>query len=245
MRRKLVLSALVGLFWVNPQPVSADPIVLFFSRATQAGAQVGGTFTEDIDRNADVLMSTASTVVGASSASAASTFTSSLAPDNRSLSGAGVSTASVTVPTGSAVAYGSGQTHFDFLIDQPHTYSFVGAFADGVTGHSVWEATLFDEFSILFDFREQSATARSNTGTLLPGRYVFVVLGRATAGCGFGAESDCTSNEALTSFSFDFRLSPATEAPAVPEPASMILFSTGLAGVVAVRRRQRKLRDED
>jgi hypothetical protein len=37
--------------------VSADPIVIFASRTTVAGAQVGGTFTEDIDRNADILIS--------------------------------------------------------------------------------------------------------------------------------------------------------------------------------------------
>jgi hypothetical protein len=237
MRRKLALLALVGLFWVTPQPVSADPVVLFFSRTTIAGAQVGGTFTEDIDSNADVLTSSASTGVGAASAGAASTFTSILAPDSRSLSGAGVAQASVTAPEGSAVAYGSGQTHFDFLIDQPHTYTFVGAFATGVTGYSVWETYLIDRTSRFFEFREDSAVARSSTGTLLPGRYVLVVLGRATAGCGFGGESDCTSNQAFTSFSFDFQLSPETEAPAVPEPASMILLGTGLAGVFATRRR--------
>ena len=90
MRSNFLVWGLAGLFWVAPEPVLADPILSFFSRTATAGAQVGGIFTEHIDRNADVLGATASAAQGLNEASAESTFVSQLTSNNQLLSGYGV-----------------------------------------------------------------------------------------------------------------------------------------------------------
>lgn len=241
MRRMLVLWAVVPLFWALPQPASADPLVLRYFASTSAGAQVGGSFEEDLDSSARDLTSQSSMIVGDSSAVAQATFINALAPDFQSLFLSGLAVSSVTAPTGSAVAYAQGAAALHFVLDQPYTYSFSGSFI-GLGGFNVLEASLVDvsdpSSSAIFNYRELSSTALSSTGTLLPGLYDFFLVGRATAGCGFGAVPECTSEEARNFFNFEFQLSPQEPAP-VPEPATMILLGSGLVGVFAARRRQR------
>ena len=239
MRRMVVIAAFVGFFWATPQSVSADPIVLVFNRTTIAGAQVGGTFTEDIDRNADVLISSAAVDVSDGTASAESIFIST-APQssgNWLLAGDGQLNNSINAQTGSAVAYSSGSMFATFSIDQPYRYSFLGGIGESPFGFDVFEATLSTSGTPIFDYRLESAGFQEDGGMLLPGTYDFFVLGRTTVGCGFSSGEDCTFQQAVASFSFRLQLS-AQEAPAVPEPGTMILLGSGLAGVLAARRRQ-------
>ena len=242
MGKQFILSAIVFASSVIPSPAGADPVVLFFSRAAIAGAQVGGTFAEDIQRNADVLSASASASDGVNSAGASASFTSQLTANNQLFQGSGLATAVAERTTGSAVGYGSGQGLLEFVLNEPYEYAFSGSFAHATTGFSVWEASLLNRstpgFNPVFDYREEGARARTAAGLLMPGRYQFSVLGRASAGCGFGGGSDCAFQEGLTSFSFNFRLSAEDDTPVVPEPATIVLLGSGLAGIIAARRRR-------
>lgn len=239
MRRMFLGAALLGVFWANPSPVSAEPIVIFASRTSLAGAQVGGTFTEDIDRNADVLISGASVADEQNAATAEAVFISTLpsGPDTWLASGRGTLNNSITASTGSAVAYSSGSLFLTFSIDEPYRYSFFAGLGRSEVGVQVVEATLFTGGTSIFDYRLEDAGFQQAGGILLPGQYDFFFVGRTTVGCGFSGPEDCTFLQAIGSIAFDLELS-AQDAPIVPEPGTMILLGSGLAGVLAARRRR-------
>jgi hypothetical protein len=89
-----------------------------------------------------------------------------------------------------------------------------------------------DVIAFQTDSENVSAISRSVAGMLVPGQYS---LGVQALSFGF-LQGTGTASSGYT-FSMDFA---AADAPVVPEPASLLLVGTGVAGLAA-RRRRRKL----
>jgi hypothetical protein len=237
---RFLVSVLVCCFWVAPVPVSADPIVISFSRVVRADVGLNGVSVTDINADADALFASASASEGENSVAAAAAFASQVRPDNQQFSGSARASASLTRSTDVRATSGAlAVALLEFSIDQPYTYSFFGSFAPGADGFSAWDATLIGLTApeIVFEYHDRSASVQTDTGLLLPGAYQFFVFGPAFADCAVMVPSACMRQEALTSFSFDLQLEEQSPAP-VPEPGTMLFLTSGLSALVATRRRR-------
>lgn len=225
----------------------ADPVTIVQDhRITTALARVHVTTESDFDSDNDLLTSTAIATVGASSSVASANLTSSFA---NPLHWFGLGTADgFTSMQGEAGTYSSSVAFgATFDLTSPVEYAFTGVFRAASSssqppppgsGEAEWEISLTrpvegGPLPLPTSFREQGTgpAVRSFSGTLLPDRYILFVVGRVE-----GNVLPAGVRSGNAGFNFTFDLTPV-DAAAVPEPTSMLLLGTGLAGIFGYRRR--------
>jgi PEP-CTERM motif len=225
----------------------ADPITLFndrreitvLARVSEAGVSDRHT---DSRGPGDVLRTETSASTGISVASATASLISSLG-DPAHLLGTGSALAGFFT-SGEGEASATAFFQVDFSLDTPYMYAFNGMFnisdfpprpSAGFTGFNEarWSAALSSGSSSWFNASDTNRGHVSFGGTLPAGSYHFLV----------GTSADGLSEREATvvedsSFDFALDLTPADSSPSpTPEPASLLLISTGIAGLVARRSR--------
>jgi len=233
----VVLLALLG--W--GAMAGADPItVVNDQRATTASARVSvaGQSDQQADSQGpgDTLTASASASTGTSVASATATLISSIS-DPAHLAGTGSALAGFfTLGQGDSSATSLFQ--IDLLLDSPFMYAFNGMFniSDFPAGPTAafnearWSAALSSGSSYWFNAGDTNRGQVSFGGTLPAGSYHFLV---GTSAAGFVERGGTVVEDSSFNFTFDLTPPPSP----TPEPASLLLLGTGLAGLVARKKK--------
>ena len=236
----------VAIVLTSTTAAAADPIsIVSHGRETRASVAVSDSSGSDsaaaTDQNGSPLMATASASTALSSAASTATQTSQFG-NTLNWFGSGTADSVVSTPgTGTFFARSALGVIFDVLA--PLEYAFRGNFDSGVSptggeppnrGVSTWGFELSRAGVPVFTGIGSGPATRSFMGLLEPARYTLSLATEqevevaGSAGLGRGA------------FSFTFDMTPVDASPpAVPEPASLLLLGSGLAGVVGWRKRVR------
>jgi len=233
----IVLLGLLGWGAV----AGADPITIVNDRReTTASARVSEAGQTDRQMNSqgpgDTLSASASASTGVSVASATATLISSIS-DPAHLAGTGSALAGFFT-LGEAEVSATSLFQVDLLLDSPFMFAFNGIFniSDFPGGPSAafnearWSAALSSGSSYWFNAGDTNRGQVSFGGTLPAGAYHFLV---GTSAAGFIERGGTVVEDS----SFDFTLDLTPPPSPTPEPASLLLLGTGLAGLVARRRR--------
>jgi hypothetical protein len=263
MNPSVAAALMIAFVLAGNTSASADPIVITRdSRATILNVTFGSEPSRIVTSGpGDALVSTTSSPVRPGQGLAAATLTSTFA-DPLHWSGAG--TASVSVSQQRALAFAEASFLVFFRVTSPVNYAFDGALAASGSffspeafdpgGPGALAVLSFDPnpedqngsfeqvFSVLTDhFHGNGSTAINPafSGTLGPGLYA---LGVDAGGIGnLGFQGGLNASSATFAFNLDF--SPVGTSP-TPEPASLLLFASGIVGVSSRLRSRSKSRTD-
>lgn len=232
------VNVLLGLaLFALPIPASADTITLMSSATSvYADASVSPSAPIGVPVQNQPNLTTSMTVTTANGQAVSSAFlTSSVDATTGTFMGQGGT--AVTHSSTGVFSGGYAQTDFGvwFELSEPLLFTFAASFATsggGGNSRSIWSAELFyypaDVATTAFRFAGGDTGRVSTSGALVPGRYSFFVN---------SASSSFAIGDRNTTADFDFTLQVGEPVAApTPEPATVVLLMTGVAGVVARQR---------
>src|SRR5436190_6853740 len=233
----IVLLGLLG--WTTI--AGADPITIVNDRReTTTSARVSEAARSDRQTDSqgpgDMLSARASASTGTSVSNATASLISSIS-DLAHLAGTGSALAGFFTP-GEGEVSATSLFQIDLLLESPFMYAFNGVFniSDFPGGPTVgfnearWFAVLASGSSYWFNAADTNRGRISFGGTLPAGSYHFLV---GTSADGFVERGGTVVEDS----SFDFTLDLTPPPSPTPEPASLLLLGTGVAGLVARKKK--------